>query len=145
MFSKKLSIIWIVFALIGFVDALYLTVGHYQGEISCSVIQGCDVVLASSYATVGPVPMALLGVGYYLSMLLGMIFVLDRQSQKVGRLLTYISVVGFVYSLWLLYLQWGIIEAFCQYCLISAGSSTALFILGVTALINKSKASATNP
>ncbi len=133
--SKKLNTAWIIVALIGFIDATYLTVVHFQGsDLGCSIVSGCNQVLASEHSSIGSVPLALFGVLYYLLMLLGFIFVLDRKSETVLEILAYLSTAGFLMSGWLFFVQWKIVEAFCQYCLLSALTSTLLFIFGMIIL-----------
>lgn len=138
--NKRLIGLWIAIAAIGFADAVYLAVSHYRGDIACSVLKGCDTVLTSSYATVGPVPVAVLGVVYYLMMLLGMVLVLDRKNIQIARGLAWFSITGLVASIWFLYVQLQIISALCQYCLLSALTSTLLFVLGMV-LVQKVKKS----
>src|ERR1044072_10040301 len=50
-------------ALVGLVDASYLTVEHLSGRnVRCMIVTGCDEVLQSRYATVaGHIPVASLG------------------------------------------------------------------------------------
>ena len=51
-----------VLALAGLGDALYLTVLHLTGQSAvCGGSPSCSQVLASKYAHIGPVPVALLG------------------------------------------------------------------------------------
>ena len=60
--------IWIarVLALVGFADAAYLTATHYAGaSVFCGASGGCETVLSSEFATLGPVPVALIGAVYY--------------------------------------------------------------------------------
>jgi len=35
----------------------------------------------------------------------------------------------FLFTAWLVYLQWFVIEAFCQFCLLSAGTTLVLFVI----------------
>ncbi len=135
IFPKWIKFSWLGFALIGFIDATYLTVIYLSGNsLTCTVVHGCNEVLSSSYSSIGPVPLSLLGALYYLVMLLGIIFVLDRGSVKILKLLSYFSIAGFVMSGWLFFVQWRVVEAFCQYCLLSAITSTVLFVFGMIIL-----------
>jgi len=133
--SNWIKFIWFVATLVGFVDATYLTVNYLNGhDLTCTIINGCNQVLASSYSSIGPIPLSLLGVLYYLVMFLGLVFILDRKKYKLLKILSYFSIIGFLVSIWLLYVQWQIVAAFCQYCLLSALSSIILFILGLIIL-----------
>ncbi|MDQ3221115.1 MAG: hypothetical protein M3Q26_10310, partial [Acidobacteriota bacterium] len=54
----KLPAAAVVVALAGLVDAMYLTVKHYTEEpVPCSIIEGCEMVLTSSYAEIAGVPL----------------------------------------------------------------------------------------
>src|SRR5687768_1794608 len=62
----KLPFIAAIVALIGLLDAVYLTVHHYTAEpVPCSIVAGCEMVLTSAYATIGDIPLAALGAAAY--------------------------------------------------------------------------------
>jgi uncharacterized membrane protein len=65
----KLPLLAAAVALIGLADSIYLTIKHYTGEaVPCSVIEGCEQVLTSSYAEVAGVPLAALGaIAYFIA------------------------------------------------------------------------------
>lgn len=117
-------------ALVGLADATYLTAKHYLGgTVTCHLVTGCDAVLASQYATIGPVPVALLGVGFYGLVLL----VLFHPRLPVrGQLLIGLTTLGIFGTLYFLYLQAVALAAFCFYCLVSAATSTTLYALALT-------------
>jgi uncharacterized membrane protein len=114
----------------GFVDALYLTFSHYrQHELGCSILTGCDEVLTSEYSTVGGIPLALLGIVYYLFLLAGTLLWYQMRSRFIFNSIRVINGVGFLTSLLLTYVQWTVIGAFCQYCILSAIITTVMFAL----------------
>ena len=80
---NKLIYSFIGVGLIGFIDAVFLTVKHYQGTIGCSVISGCQSVLDSSYSTVFGVPVALMGVAYYLSIIIIALLYIDIDKKLI--------------------------------------------------------------
>ncbi|MBI4281010.1 vitamin K epoxide reductase family protein [Candidatus Uhrbacteria bacterium] len=125
----------IAVSFLGFLDASYLTATHYLGnEIACSILKGCETVTTSSYATWGPIPVALLGAIYYLTVLVLLIAHWDTGRQFPAKLAAYLTVGGFLFSLWFVYLQIWVIGAICIYCMASAISSSLLFIGGMSAL-----------
>ncbi len=134
---------WIIFAfiavsLIGLADSSYLTAKHYLGTpINCSIFNGCDIVTTSSYSVILGIPVALMGVLFYLSFLLLTIFYIDSKNEKTLEFVARFSVIGVIASSWFLFLQIFIIKALCLYCLISATTSTALFVLGFIVLKRK--------
>lgn len=129
---NSLVIAILVVALLGFVDATYLSFEHYQGTIPpCSLTAGCEKVLTSEYSTVFGVPVSLVGVIYYLFILVGAFAYVEGKHEKMLRYGMLITVFAFLASLWFVYLQIFIIESYCLYCLGSAATSTVLFILAL--------------
>ena len=128
---------WIVIALvvvsfIGFLDATYLTVKHYLGEpLNCSLLEGCEQVTTSQYATIFNVPVALGGALYYLFIFVFSIVYFDTKNNRLLSLIPPITIIGLLASGWFIYLQLFVIKAICLYCVLSAASSTTLFILGM--------------
>ena len=128
---KIAAIVMLAVAAIGFLDATYLTIEHYRGAIPPCTIEGCEVVLTSEQAEIAGVPVALLGAIYYLLILILAIAYLDRQNQSVLRFAASTTIVGLVASAYFVSLQLFVIKSICQYCMISAGTSTLLFITGI--------------
>ena len=134
---KIIPVCMVVLALIGFADSTYLTIHHYNHGIALPCYIGnCETVLSSAYAQVFGIPLALLGVLYYffvlvlLAIYVDSLFSPDKQAKdKLFRCTAAFTVVGFITSLFLFGLQAFVIHAFCQFCLLSAGTSTLLFVL----------------
>lgn len=128
--ARLVAIGVLALGLVGLADALWLTVEHYRGGIiPCNIVRGCQAVTTSRFATIGPVPVALLGTVYYTMMLILAALAVDRVRPENIRQLFRLSIVGFAFSLYLVSLQAFVIKAFCFYCLISATSSTLIFVL----------------
>jgi uncharacterized membrane protein len=120
-----------VLALAGLADAVYLTVEHLTGRsVRCTVTSGCSEVLSSSYATVSGYPLALFGaLAYFTAFSLATLAAFG--SERAGKFLAVLVALMFAASLWLLYVQAFVLEAFCQYCLLSAGITTLLAVIVV--------------
>lgn len=121
----------ITLALLGFADATYLTLEHFMGGIIPCVTGGCETVTTSVYATIGPVPIALLGALYYLTSFLLLVYFSQEKKRLAFQLFLAIEAFSFVVSAVLVYLQIFVLKAICQYCVLSALITTLLFILGV--------------
>lgn len=133
--SRGLLVAVAVVSFIGFADAAYLTIQHYnQGILPCVIFKGCDQVLTSSYAKVLGIPISLIGAVYYLTILISALLFLDTKNPKALLVLGYLPVAGLAVSLGLVYLQLFVIKAVCFYCMFSAISSTILFIFGLKIL-----------
>ena len=120
-------------ALAGIFVALYLMLYKlgYIGTLACAV-GSCEKVQTSKWATFMGFPVAAWGVAYYVGVLAislaGLMPALaDRRG--VSRLLVGMTGVGLIFSLWLTYLELFVIDAICQWCVISAILATILFVL----------------
>lgn len=129
-----------VTAFVGLTDALYLTIKHFTNSVpNCTLLSGCAEVTTSVYSTFLNIPVALLGSIFYLTILLLSVFVLDRKDARVFHFLCLLSPLGFLASLWFVFLQLFILKAICLYCMVSAVTSTVIFVIGVLGLRNKYK------
>lgn len=128
---RKFAFAAVVFALAGLADAVYLTVHHYTNEkVPCSLITGCEQVLTSEYAEIFGVPTAAFGAAaYFLAFCLALLAAFGNRS--MWFLYGLLTTVMFLFTLWLIYLQGIVIEAFCQFCLLSALTTTILFIIAL--------------
>ena len=125
----KLPLLAAFVALIGLADAIYLTVKHYTGgNVPCSIVEGCEQVLTSSYAEIAGVPLAIFGAAAYLAAFsLAMLAAFGNRS--TWNLFGIQVMLMAIFTLWLIYLQGYVIEAFCQFCLLSAAVTFTLFII----------------
>lgn len=138
--TKFIAAGWLVVSLIGFVDAAYLTIQHYRGaSLDCYMLRDCDEVTTSQYATLGSIPIALLGAIYYLSIILFSAAYLDTKRSRLVTIICILTSAGFLVSVILVYLQIFVIRAFCLHCLLSALTSTVLFIMALISVRISSK------
>ena len=113
-----------VLSRVGLFVALYLMAHNLglTGPIVCGV-GDCGTVQSSVYAKVGPIPVSAIGVaGYLILLCLAYLGVqpIHRESPVIGAFLFSGSLVGVTFSAYLTYLEAFVIEAWCQYCVISA-------------------------
>jgi uncharacterized membrane protein len=126
---SKVIILVLVIAIIGFADASYLTVEHFQNVIPpCSVTGGCEKVLTSSFSTLLGIPVSLLGAIYYLLIAIGSFAFLENKNHEVLRVTLLLTILGLLASLWFVFIQVFVIHSICVYCMGSATTSTLLFI-----------------
>ncbi|PIR45680.1 MAG: hypothetical protein COV09_00140 [Candidatus Vogelbacteria bacterium CG10_big_fil_rev_8_21_14_0_10_50_13] len=121
-YKRSIQIIFSL-ALIGLIDAIYLTVKHYTGGVvPCSLTEGCDTVLTSNYAMIGGLPVALWGVFYYL-LVIFLVWSGLARAVLFGLVSTALAASGI-----LIYLQAQVLNAWCAYCLVSAGVTFLIFL-----------------
>lgn len=129
---------WLIMisASIGFLDAGYLSYQHYiasyEEGVSVVCVVGepgsCNAVLQSQYAEVLGIPLAYIGVLYYLTILVTTIIVSRFKKVHAWYLLQSVLVTGFFASLYFVYLQLFVIYSICIYCMVSASVTTAMFV-----------------
>ncbi len=117
-----------VVAVAGLAVATYLTVERARGHApSCIVGGGCATVQASRYSELAGIPVAWLGIAGYSAMLLAAA-IPGLRGAFLGLLVTTVS-VGF--SGWLTYLELGVIDAICAWCVASATLTVIAFGLAI--------------
>ncbi len=120
-------------ALAGLFVATYLTLYKLGviGTLSCG-IGSCETVQLSRWASLLGLPVAVWGVGYY-----AVVFVLAlagvhgrlAESRGVALALALLTGWGLLFSAWLTYLELFVIDAICQWCVVSAVLAAVLFVI----------------
>ena len=137
---KKWHFWYGLLGLAGFSDSVYLTFSHFrQHTLGCSILTGCDEVLTSIYSEIAGIPLALFGAVYYLMLVAGAIACYQTGAKRWFSAIFLINSLGFIVSLVLVYVQWAVIQAFCQYCLLSAAITTIMLIILLLSLRNGRK------
>ncbi len=140
----SLAVFILVVALLGFADSAYLAIEHYSGVIPpCTIVSGCETVLTSSYSVVAGIPVSLLGAVFYLVVLIGIFSFLESKKTVLLKWALLLTFVGFLFTLWFLYVQAFILGAFCIYCIGSALTSTVLFVIACVTFAKYSERSLT--
>ena len=131
---KVFPLVAVFFALVGLIDASYLTYHHYTAEaVPCGLTGGCEMVLESAYATFHDIPIAIFGAAaYFVALALALIAASGRRWAWWLYGLQALTMATF--SVWLIYVQANYIHAFCQFCLLSAGTSFTLFLIFLISL-----------
>lgn len=129
-------------ATIGAAVTGYLTMVKFSQETASCPVKGCDIVLASPYATVFGQPLALFGFLAYFSMIvfaIAPLLVNANQNKELrskledwtGLLMFAGGTAMMVFSGYLMYLIAFEIKAVCIYCVASAILSASLFGLAL--------------
>jgi len=127
-----------ILALIGVFDAAYLSMyklGFING-LTCTV-GSCEQVQNSPQAALFGIPVSVLGLGAYVTLLALALAGLQprfEQDRRVATAITAISAVGVVFSAYLTYVEARVIYMWCQYCVISAILITLIFLLSLPGL-----------
>ncbi|HSJ90000.1 MAG TPA: vitamin K epoxide reductase family protein [Anaerolineales bacterium] len=138
--DNRLRKIIIGLAILGLLVSIYMTIFKLtNNEAMCIGSGGCSVVNASRYSEVNGIPVALIGVGGYAA-ILALLFLEQRPGffQENGTMMLFgISLVGFLFTLYLIVVEVFFIKAYCPFCLTSQAVMTIIFILSVTRLVKQ--------
>ena len=133
MTTRALRLATAALALAGIGVAGYLTWVHYAGldPVCVGGGGGCERVQTSPWAELAGIPVALLGLVGYVTILASLAL-----PEQLGRsVAAFLTLVGFGFSAWLTYVELVEIEAICQWCVASAVVMTALALVSVARLL----------
>jgi uncharacterized membrane protein len=133
--DRRLLIAIVVLCLLGIGDAGYLTYVHYAGiKVAClSGSGGCETVQASKYSKLDGIPVAVLGLIGYVT-ILGSLAIRGELGRAAGF---GVALIGFGFSMYLTYRELFTIHAICQWCVASAVLMTCLVIVTAARLLRE--------
>ena len=132
LFRKPLLLSIVLLSAVGIADSAYLSWARLTDtSLTCAkILDGCNVVAASPYSTLfGVFPLAYLGLIFYVLIFLTSVLLIVRPREILHEALYYFTLIGFLSSAYFIYVQGFKIHAFCVYCVISATTSTLLFVV----------------
>lgn len=127
-------------AVLGILVSAYMTIYKLTDNQSmCLGNGGCSVVNSSIYSEVYGIPVAVIGMGGYGAILATLLLQdrLDFLQDNAVLLVFGLSLAGFVFTVYLIYVELALIHALCPFCITSQITSTILFILAVTRLVRE--------
>jgi uncharacterized membrane protein len=130
------------FALAGLAVSVYLMYTHFNaGALVCGV-GDCQTVQGSEFATIAGIPVSLLGLGLFASLVVaGLIRARAPQRSEVLTVGAFgLALAGVLYSVYLTYLEVAVISAICQWCVVSAIATLGVCLAegtGVIRLLNR--------
>jgi len=138
--DNRLRQVIIVFTVIGLLVSIYMTIYKLTNNDSmCIGNGGCSIVNASGYSEISGIPVALVGVGGYLAILA--ILFLERKPgffEENGSMILFgLTLTGFLFTVWLIFVEVALIKALCPFCLTSQISMTIIFTLTIIRIIKQ--------
>lgn len=122
-------------------DSIYMTIYKLTDNNAMCLGSGdCGTVNASRYSEVNGIPVALIGVIGYLAILAAVYFTSKGTGffRQNGTLLIFgLSLTGFLFTLWLIYVEVALLKAICPFCLVSQIAMTLIFILSIIWLVRQ--------
>ncbi len=138
--DKWLYRVSVALAVLGILVSAYMTVYKLTENPSmCLGNGGCSVVNSSKYAEVYGIPVAVVGIGGYLAILA--LLWMERRTSFLSNNITLVvfglALVGFLFTLYLIYVELALIHALCPFCVTSQITMTVLFVLSVIRLVRQ--------
>ena len=138
--DKRLKQVIVGFAVLGLLVSIYMTIYKLtNNESMCIGSGGCSIVNASGYSEVNGIPVAAIGVFGYLSILA--FLVLENRPgffQENGSMVLFgVTLIGFLFTVWLIYVEVALIKAYCPFCITSQITMTIIFILTVVRVLKQ--------
>ena len=137
---SKITIALITLAIIGLLVSIYMTIYKVTSNDSmCIGSKDCSVVNASRYSELYGIPVAVLGVAGYAG-LLALLWLERRPGffQQNGSMLFFgVSLTGFLFTLYLVFVEVALIKAYCPFCIASQAAMTVIFVLSVIRLVRQ--------
>ncbi len=134
---RRLPVALAVLAVAGIGISSYLTYTHYfNKEVVCGLGGQCEYVQNSNYASVGSVPLALLGIFMYGGLLLAAVYwALDVLDDRRPVLYWGLALTGTGYAAYLTYVELEVLHAICVWCVASACVLTTGLVLSTAGLL----------
>jgi uncharacterized membrane protein len=138
--DKRLKQFTVGFTVLGLLVSIYMTIFKLTNNAKmCIGSHGCSIVNASGYSEVNGIPVAVVGVIGYLS-ILAVLYLETRNSflkENGGMVLFGLTLTGFLFTVWLIFVEVALIKAYCPFCITSQISMTIIFILTVIRVLKQ--------
>jgi len=127
--TKRLQGLSVIFGLIVSGYLSYLKIADAPSVCVKGGAFNCDLVLNSKYSELGGIPIAWLGFAIYLILAL-LLLIEDRREvfRQYGQLAAFgLALFAWLFSMWLVYVQFVLLAALCPWCLSHEINFTILF------------------
>jgi uncharacterized membrane protein len=138
--DKWLYRISVALAVLGLLVSIYMTIYKVTSNNSMCLGSGdCSTVNSSKYSEVNGIPVAVFGVLGYAAILVVHFFEnRNRFFKQNGTLIIFgMALTGFLFTLWLIYVEVAILNALCPFCVTSQTAMTLIFMIAVIRLIRQ--------
>ena len=130
----------VALVILGLLVSIYMTIYKLTGDDGMCLGSGdCHTVNASKYSEVNGIPVAIFGIGGYLAILAVLYFENSNRffKQNATLMIFGMSLTGFLFTVWLIYVEIALLKAICPFCVTSQVAMTIIFILAVARLIRQ--------
>lgn len=140
--DKWLYRISMILVVIGLAVSIYMTIYKVTSNDALCLGSGdCSIVNASRYAEVYGIPVATIGIAGYFAILLVLWYERhDSFFEQNGPMLVFgMALTGFLFTVYLVYVEFALLHALCPFCLTSQISMTIIFIISIIRLVRQTQ------
>jgi len=122
---------FLVLSISGLVNAGFLVWKHYQKKpFVCPLDHDCSVVTESKWSRIFLVRNEVIGLLFFLGLIVGTLASLFNANWAtlIFTVFPFATAASFLFSLFLVFIQFKVIKDYCFYCLISAGITLLVFL-----------------
>jgi len=130
----------VALVVLGLLVSIYMTIYKiFNADAMCLGSGDCSTVNASRYSEVNGIPVAVIGVLGYLAILATHYFENHNRffEQNSTLMIFGMALTGFLFTLWLIYVEVALLKALCPFCVTSQAAMTVIFIIAVARLIRQ--------
>ena len=130
----------VALVVLGLLVSIYMTIYKITSNNAMCLGSGdCSTVNASRYSEVYGIPVAVFGVLGYAAILATLFFETRNTFFKQNSTLMIfgMALTGFIFTVWLIYVEVALLKALCPFCLTSQVSMTLIFIIAVIRLVRQ--------
>lgn len=138
--DKWLYRISIIFVVIGLIVSVYMTVYKVTSNDAMCLGSGeCSTVNASIYSEIYGIPVASVGIAGYFAILLILWYERrDKFFENNGPMIIFgMALTGFIFTVYLIYVEFAVLHALCPFCLVSQGSMIVIFLVSILRLVRQ--------
>ncbi len=132
----------VALVVLGLADSIYMTIYKiFDADAMCLGSGDCSTVNASRYSEVNGIPVALIGVLGYLAILAVHYFENRNRffEQNSALMIFGMALTGFLFTVWLIYVEVALLKALCPFCVTSQVAMTIIFMIAVMRLIKQTQ------
>ncbi len=130
----------VALVIVGVLVSIYMTVYKFtKNDAMCLGSGDCSTVNASKYSEVNGIPVSVFGVIGYLA-ILGVHLLENRNNffrQNSTLMIFGMALTGFLFTVWLIYVEVALLKALCPFCVTSQIAMTIIFIIAVIRLVRQ--------
>ncbi len=132
----------VALVIVGLLVSIYMTIYKLtSNQNMCLGSGGCETVNASRYSEVSGIPVAVIGaLGYSAILVLHWLERKPGYFHQQGTVLIFgLALTGFLFNLYLIYVETALIKSYCPFCLTSQVAMSLIFIISLMRLIRMPK------